>query len=358
MNVTDKLYIEWAWRTKTGTPSISNPEDRAILESLLKELGSPDGQVSKEEVINAIKIGEFTPQQLKNILSGISGVAYKQEVMDYLNKKGKAVTSISKQIYNEFVDNGDIQKFHAYITGTPITYDSLGTSGNLKTTFEKFISAETINYLLNIKPSMGNIATGKGEVLLSTVVADVHGDPIHGDIGVGEKGIEVKNGGAIPMGQKSEFGKATAGVMVADAIKEISSLLGQQLEVQTKGSRPFHRLNKILEAVANADSTKIDSAIDIMDSIIKRLYRGIDFTDFNLSSFKSGNTIDADELELVFGKKVIDLYVVLDKFEEVLFLDDSSGSFVKVPADKLSSLVGTKIKIQMKDGLPRWWFMF
>jgi hypothetical protein len=358
MNVTDKLYTEWAWRTKNGTPDMNNPEDKAILESLLKELGAADGQITKDEVINAIKIGEFTPQQLKNILSGISGVAYKQEVMDYLNKKGKAVTSISKQIYNEFVENGDIQKFHAYITGTPITYDGLGASGNLKTAFEKFISAETISYLLNTKPSMGNIATGKGEVLLCTLVGDVHGDPIHGDVGVGKKGIEVKNGGAIPMGQKAEFSKATAGVMIADAIKEISSLVGQQLEVQTKGNRPFHRLNKILEAVATVDSSKVDSAIDIMDSIIKRLYRGIDFTDFNLSSFKSGNTIDADKLEVVFGKKVIDLYVILDKFEEVLFLDDSSGSFIKIAADALSDLAGTKIKVQMKDGLPRWWYVF
>jgi hypothetical protein len=76
------------------------------------------------------------------------------------------------------------------------------------------------------------------------------------------------------------------------------------------------------------------------------------------SSFKSGNTIDADKLEVVFGKKVIDLYVILDKFEEVLFLDDSSGSFIKIAADALSDLAGTKIKVQMKDGLPRWWYVF
>ena len=38
MNLIDKLYTEWAWRSKTGTPSMDNPEDKAILENLFKEL--------------------------------------------------------------------------------------------------------------------------------------------------------------------------------------------------------------------------------------------------------------------------------------------------------------------------------
>ena len=38
MNVTDKLYTEWAWRTKSGVPDINNLEDKAILDKLLKEL--------------------------------------------------------------------------------------------------------------------------------------------------------------------------------------------------------------------------------------------------------------------------------------------------------------------------------
>jgi len=37
-NITDKLYQEWAWRTKSGTPTMDNPEDKAILESLISDL--------------------------------------------------------------------------------------------------------------------------------------------------------------------------------------------------------------------------------------------------------------------------------------------------------------------------------
>jgi hypothetical protein len=47
MNVTDKLYIEWAWRTKTGVPDIKNPEDKAILDKLISEL--TDNAVLVEE---------------------------------------------------------------------------------------------------------------------------------------------------------------------------------------------------------------------------------------------------------------------------------------------------------------------
>ena len=41
MNIVDKLYTDWAWRCKTGTPDINNPEDKAILESILSGLNIP-----------------------------------------------------------------------------------------------------------------------------------------------------------------------------------------------------------------------------------------------------------------------------------------------------------------------------
>lgn len=41
MNLIDKLYTEWAWRTKTGTPNITNPEDKLILDRLIEELTGP-----------------------------------------------------------------------------------------------------------------------------------------------------------------------------------------------------------------------------------------------------------------------------------------------------------------------------
>ena len=45
MNLIDKLYTEWAWRSKTGTPSMDNPEDKAILDKLIKELAPVNEEV-------------------------------------------------------------------------------------------------------------------------------------------------------------------------------------------------------------------------------------------------------------------------------------------------------------------------
>ena len=77
-----------------------------------------------------------------------------------------------------------------------ITYDTLGSGkggGNLTKQFTNLLSTETLRYLLDLKPSMGNIATGKGEVFLSVMCQDVSSDGKgKGDVSVGELGIEVK----------------------------------------------------------------------------------------------------------------------------------------------------------------------
>ena len=358
MNVTDKLYNEWAWRTKSGTPSIDNAEDKAILDTVIAELTNADGQVSKAEVIDAIQKGEYSPEQLKSILNGISGIAYKDDVLSFLNNQGKSVASISKTIYYRMIENGDIQAYHKYITDGAMTYDALGTSGNLKDKFENLISKETINFLFDIKPQIGNVATGKGEVLLCALTADVNGDTASGDVGVGKKGIEVKNRGAIPMGQKAQFGKNTDKKFIQDAISAVNLKLDNPIQPETKGKRPLHRLNIILAVVAEQESDKIDASIDAMDSALRSNYPGIDFTDFSLKRFKKGNAIDADSAEQAFSKKVIKLYTETEEFQEIFFLDDKSGNYAIVPANKLIDLVGTKISIYMKDGLPRFSYNF
>lgn len=42
MNVTEKLFLEWSWRSKTGIPDIKNPEDKALLDSIISELSKGD----------------------------------------------------------------------------------------------------------------------------------------------------------------------------------------------------------------------------------------------------------------------------------------------------------------------------
>ena len=95
-----------------------------------------------------------------------------------------------------------------------------------------------------------------------------------------------------------------------------------------------------------------------METALRSNYPGIDFSDFSLKKFKSGNAIDADTAEQAFSKKVIKLYTETEEFEEIFFLDDKSGNYAIVPSDKLVDLVGSKISIYMKDGLPRFSYNF
>lgn len=46
MDVIEKLYTEWAWRTKTGIPNIKDPEDKKILDDILAEM-----DLKKEQMV-------------------------------------------------------------------------------------------------------------------------------------------------------------------------------------------------------------------------------------------------------------------------------------------------------------------
>lgn len=108
MNVIDKLYTEWAWRTKSGTPSIKNAEDKAILDTLISELsGNRDtlileGSDSYDTVIKAklAKDDLLTPEggipRSKNTykFNGKGGESF------YNNVKG----DVDKKIWNALWD--------------------------------------------------------------------------------------------------------------------------------------------------------------------------------------------------------------------------------------------------------------
>ena len=89
MNIVDKLYTEWAWRTKTGIPNIKNPEDKAILDALISELNIKEepilfeGSDSYDNVITA---------QLKkeNLLSPQGGIPLSKNTYKFNGRGGKS----------------------------------------------------------------------------------------------------------------------------------------------------------------------------------------------------------------------------------------------------------------------------
>jgi len=72
MDVLDKLYTEWAWRSKSGTPTISNPEDKSILDELIKEL-TDNTPIEETPVDNTeVLITEVSSNYDKEILKALN----------------------------------------------------------------------------------------------------------------------------------------------------------------------------------------------------------------------------------------------------------------------------------------------
>ncbi len=81
-----------------------------------------------------------------------------------------------------------------------------------------------VEYILRLEPSIGRVSTGKGEILLSVMLKDVRDAISGGDIEAGGKEVEVKNKGAVPMGQKAEFSVNSMETVYTDIEKEINLL--------------------------------------------------------------------------------------------------------------------------------------
>ena len=296
-----------------GYPDINDINDRKLLNSLLEitlKEEEADGTTSKEEIIKILKDEDFTPEQLTRILSSVSSIKYKKSIIDYIKSKGKGPAKVADQIYNKMVNTGDAAAYAQYLDNMK-DYSSIGDSGNFNTQFD-IISKDLIDYILRLEPSIGRTATGKGEILLSVMLNDVKDATSGGDIEAAGREIEVKNKGAVPMGQKAEFS-------------------------------------------ANTMETVYTLAID---KSLKRNYPGLDFSNLDVKSHISGNNFDWLKLELNLAKEVVKLYIKTEGFEEVFFLNDNNGNYRKVDTKTLIDQLGKEIKIYFKDGLPRWSYNF
>ena len=93
MNITDKLYTEWAWRSKTGTPDINNPEDKAILDKIISELIPESKQIHEEEekkpkaitkkdIINYISNADLDDEQIVKLYQRVTNFGNYRSIRD------------------------------------------------------------------------------------------------------------------------------------------------------------------------------------------------------------------------------------------------------------------------------------
>lgn len=359
MDAFDKLLKNVSYKFDKGYPESS--EDIAklfeMVDNLVKEEEKADGTVSKDEIIKVIQSEEFTPEQLKRILSSVSSIKFKEEIVNYISSKGKGPSSVAENIYNKMVSTGDAPAYANYLKNMK-DYSYLGDSGNLVEKFN-FVSKELVDYITALEPSIGRVSTGKGEILLSVMLNDVKDAVGGGDIQAGGKEIEVKNKGAVPMGQKAQFSTNTMETVYSDIEKGINPKL--QTDISLKGyerKRPFNKLGLAFDQISKEEPEMLNDFADVVQKSLQTNYPGLDFSKVKVSNFVNGKTFNWEGLELALAKEVVELYIKSEGFEEVFFLNDQSKNYKRVSTDKLVNMLGNEIKIYFKDGLPRWTFNF
>jgi len=354
----DKFFSYISYKFPKGYPDVRDPKDKALLFEIVHNLINEDSStVTKEDIINILKDEDLTPAQLKSISFTISNIKYKDGIISYINSKGKAPSMVSEAIYNKMVSTGEAALYVNYLNNMK-SYNSLKDSGDFFEEFKDF-SKDLINFILSQEPSVGGVATGKGEILLSVMCSDVEDSDKGGDLIASGQLIEVKNKGAIPIGQKAQFGKNTIKSVYSDIENKINPKLDSNIDFENfKGSRPFERFNLAFNQISEMDKDLAKEYLNVLMRSYESNYPGVEFTSVNPQSYIKGDTLDWKELELQINKAIVQYYINTEGFTEVLFVNDKSKKYKKVDVKNLLNSLGKDIQIKMKDGLPRWSYNF
>ena len=147
MNLIDKLYNEWAWRTKSGTPHMNNPEDKAILDRLISNLISEEErepkEISKQDIINYIKNAKLDDKQVKKLYQRVTNFGNYRNIRDTIKNKGYGdliYKQYSKQIQDiiEDLPAEDSKKFSEFLqSNKQPNFPTESRSGNIMADLSK-----------------------------------------------------------------------------------------------------------------------------------------------------------------------------------------------------------------------------
>lgn len=175
MNITNKLYTEWAWRTESGVPDINNPKDKAILDRVIVEILGEDVKIlGVEEVISSL------------MENGI---------------KDSYTLSKVKELYRSSDDTHKIE-FSKYFRSLSLNQNNLNIINKV---FGRYFDA---------KASQG---MGKGETMIILGINNSQsGGTATKDVVIGNKMFEVKelSGGNKSSGAGGSFSLAKDGAIV------------------------------------------------------------------------------------------------------------------------------------------------
>lgn len=184
MSIIDKLYTEWAWRTKSGIPDINNEEDKAILNRLISELSSKSSiseaeEITNDEIVQLIASIRDDKEALDHIRKYIKNRPKQNTFYNTCKEAEITLSTIEgvntpQKIFNILADNEDLEDFQEYTNSGQLTFSNLGSTGNIiKSLTASGLSSKSVQDILSIGGYEGGRGVGKGEVALALFLKDV-----------------------------------------------------------------------------------------------------------------------------------------------------------------------------------------
>jgi len=321
MNITDKLYTEWAWRTRTGVPDINNPEDKAILDTLISELTrqvkeeeEKQATISREEIVDLVASIADDPEALAYIKKYITGrpkqsnffrICAEADITDNTIEGANA----PKALFGILNDNSDLDNFEAYTQAGQLLFKDLGASGNLLSKLKSSnISSDSISRIVNFGGYEGGRGVGKGEVALALFIKDVKmmaGGK--GDLSWAGRYLEVK-------GSKARLGKRDGAVEATGKLFDILEELG------------YDNFDKPHEFISYA-AQQGDSG-EVLNAAQEFLAKLFPKAKTKISSYISRENLkDADELRKSIQKLYMWNYAIGEGVDHFIFIDTGVGTF-------------------------------
>ena len=203
MNITDKLYTEWAWRTESGVPDINNPKDKAILDRLLSEL-TENKTNSKQDIIDYIKSTDLDQEQIDKLYNRVRNFTNYRAIRSTVSDKNfhsKIQKQYSLEIQGllEDLPDEDNKKLVEYLQNESqqIDFPTQNHNGNLFTTIKKTGLPNNVVTALarHTAQDEGKKGVGMGEIALAFLFKNIDSAG-KGDLALNGKEFEIKGAGA------------------------------------------------------------------------------------------------------------------------------------------------------------------
>jgi hypothetical protein len=339
MNITDRLYTEWAWRSKTGVPNINNPEDKAILDNLISELTRQIKEeeeqkaiISREEIVDLVASIADDEEALTYIKKYITGRPKQSNFFKVCSEADITDSTIEgaaapKALFGILNDNDDLDNFENYTRAGQLLFSDLGTSGNLLSKLKSSgLTSDSISRIINFGGYEGGRGVGKGEVAIALFLKDVKmmtGGK--GDLNWNGKYLEVK-------GSKARLGKREGSIEATGKLFDILEELGYE---------DFDKPHEFISfAAQQGDSHEVYLAAQ---QFLAKLYPN---AKSKINSYISRENIkDPNELRKSLQKLYMWNYAIGESVEHFIFINTGNtgtfGSYFSLSPDALADYIST-----------------